>query len=792
MNLLPKSAARLLLGGFLSGLIFFSFSGKALAARTINSATLNGSSSVTVAPSSSITAGVTVTTSGGGPANDWNSTSYQISGQGTNCVNHADYTNSGTFSESFGVTAPATPGTYNVSFIAYQDNSCATSPSNTVTLTGGIVVSSPPTPTPTPAPTPTPTVAPTPTPTPAPTPTPTGPTPTPTGPPGPTPTPTGGTTPTPAPGETTPIPSPGVSEGGAPAVVHSPTVSLDSYSPDPTNRTRLDFTGSASIEQGGIAAVEYSLTQGAEWFPVTPADGRFDSLSESFSFSTPTLAEGTYNVTVRAHSAAGITTPTDSYATDTVTIITTPPAVNLDLIQPNPTKNTRPTLTGTATSRLGIIMRIEISVDGGQTFLPARRSGSRFSLTLEELEDGNYEIFARALDNAGNIGRSERQTLIVDTIPPIIGGGIQTLGPQILTPNPGGKITVVAGAKTTLAVSGKGGITEAVVKVADSTFPLQRLPNTNLWKGNIEFASEGEYPLLIEAIDGANNQVSRILNTVVSERFGRVVNRADQQPIPGATVTIFTWENATQQWLPWEAASFGQVNPQLTTNQGNYSFMLPPGKYYLEAKVSGFRTLQSEYFTFSETTIVNPDLELTPLPTINWTLPFLGDIRLSWPPFSPPNSFTLPIRTLTATESADLHQPNPADLANTTWLDLTGKKVAFNQLRGKKTILTFLAFWSTPSQEQAAQLNLISDELNADQAISGIALQEEIATTRAFLKRGSYDFPVLVDPNGLSAGIFQVTLLPYHVFIDSNGKIVGNYAGVLNKNELLQRLNNLP
>lgn len=111
----------------------------AFAARSINSASLNGSSSVSVSPSASVNASVTVTTSGSGSANDWNSTSWSISSGASGCRDHANYTATGTFSESFSLTAPFSAGTYSVSFIAYQNDGCASSPSSTYTLNNGIV-----------------------------------------------------------------------------------------------------------------------------------------------------------------------------------------------------------------------------------------------------------------------------------------------------------------------------------------------------------------------------------------------------------------------------------------------------------------------------------------------------------------------------------------------------------------------------------------------------------------------------------------------------------------------------
>ncbi|WP_165840062.1 LamG domain-containing protein [Motiliproteus coralliicola] len=116
----------------------------AQAGRTINSATVNGGSSATVAPGASITVTLNVTTDGNGSNNDWESTDWLIgtssSGSYT-CNNHADNTFTGTHTESFTITAPSTPGTYNAYFWASHNDSCGGSGSNLFTLTNAITVS---------------------------------------------------------------------------------------------------------------------------------------------------------------------------------------------------------------------------------------------------------------------------------------------------------------------------------------------------------------------------------------------------------------------------------------------------------------------------------------------------------------------------------------------------------------------------------------------------------------------------------------------------------------------------
>ena len=112
--------------------------------RTITTATLDGSASTIVEPSASITALVNVTTNNTGGNNNWQSTAWRIGGGAYTCVNHNNHNNSGSYSESFAITAPAVTGTYSVDFIAYSNNGCSSDASNTYTINDGVKVISPP------------------------------------------------------------------------------------------------------------------------------------------------------------------------------------------------------------------------------------------------------------------------------------------------------------------------------------------------------------------------------------------------------------------------------------------------------------------------------------------------------------------------------------------------------------------------------------------------------------------------------------------------------------------------
>ena len=118
--------------------------------RTTNSATLNGLSSVTVAPGASITAAVTGTIANNSA--DWHSTGWRISttAPGTvSCANSSptgtdDRDSQGTYTNSYTITAPVTPGTYNAYFrISGSNSDCTTQTGTLLTMTNAIVVANP-------------------------------------------------------------------------------------------------------------------------------------------------------------------------------------------------------------------------------------------------------------------------------------------------------------------------------------------------------------------------------------------------------------------------------------------------------------------------------------------------------------------------------------------------------------------------------------------------------------------------------------------------------------------------
>ncbi len=120
-------------------------SGNSWAARTISSATVDGSSSTSVSTGATISAVVNVSTTGNGVNGRWRSTGWRIAGSSGSltCENHPNHeSSSGSFSETFNITAPAVDGVYNLYLVAYRNNGCSQGASSEYILSSAVTVGS--------------------------------------------------------------------------------------------------------------------------------------------------------------------------------------------------------------------------------------------------------------------------------------------------------------------------------------------------------------------------------------------------------------------------------------------------------------------------------------------------------------------------------------------------------------------------------------------------------------------------------------------------------------------------
>lgn len=103
-----------------------------------------------------------------------------------------------------------------------------------------------------------------------------------------------------------------------------PDTTITPLSPDPTNDNTPTLSGTATDATTAIVLVEYRVDGGA-WIAATATNGAFNELSEDYTFTTSTLADGQHTVEVRATDAAGNVETT--FASDTFSVDTVQPTI---------------------------------------------------------------------------------------------------------------------------------------------------------------------------------------------------------------------------------------------------------------------------------------------------------------------------------------------------------------------------------------------------------------------------------------------------------------------------------
>jgi hypothetical protein len=451
----------------------------------------------------------------------------------------------------------------------------------------------------------------------------------------------------------------------------------------------------------------------------------------------------------------------------------TPPQVNVTTDLSKPLK-VAPVIIGVATDNVAVA-KVEYSLDNGVNWLPAILGSknsvrANFSINLGKLDDGNYQFVVRATDTSGNFNLSSAQTLVIDQLPPDLGGNLFMNGLQVAQPSLNGELKVLVGQKVKLVLSAIGGATQVVLNLNGQNFNLTQSTDTRLWSGEINLDQTGSFDLNVQAEDGAGNKVEKVLGKVTAVGGGQV--RSGEAALKNAWVNVYYFNSQLNQFVLWDGRPFGQTNPQKTDEAGRYNLSLPAGKYYLKVEAPNLQSSYSGIFTLDQTRLITSNFDLSK----GWVLN-LGGWKIELPNLWAKN---VDIASTLAKESVEDKKSQLIGEEFPLILPTPASGSAKSQVVG------VLQSWFPSTGDQLTKLN----NLNKIDKVPVLTLfpLESSSSVQYLSRKYKLQIDTEADPKGSINSSLNLHALPAFLFLDQKGVIRSVTAGQQNQNQLEQNL----
>jgi peroxiredoxin len=103
---------------------------------------------------------------------------------------------------------------------------------------------------------------------------------------------------------------------------------------------------------------------------------------------------------------------------------------------------------------------------------------------------------------------------------------------------------------------------------------------------------------------------------------------------------------------------------------------------------------------------------------------------------------------------------------------LKGARTSLASLRGKVVLLDFWAQWCEPCKQELPQLQKLAKDYAAKGVvIVGVNIDKTRENAERLVSQLGLSFPILLDPTGSVAGVYDLPKMPTSFVIDKNGTI---------------------
>lgn len=102
----------------------------------------------------------------------------------------------------------------------------------------------------------------------------------------------------------------------------------------------------------------------------------------------------------------------------------------------------------------------------------------------------------------------------------------------------------------------------------------------------------------------------RLITVVDPEGYVYEKIGSKEARVPGAVATLYWFNPEQKTYVEWPANEYQQENPQVTDITGKYSFLVPPGGYYLKVEAPGYLPYEGKAFDVEEGRGVHFNIEM--------------------------------------------------------------------------------------------------------------------------------------------------------------------------------------
>lgn len=131
-----------------------------------------------------------------------------------------------------------------------------------------------------------------------------------------------------------------------------------------------------------------------------------------------------------------------------------------------------------------------------------------------------------------------------------------------------------------------------------------------------------------------------------------------------------------------------------------------------------------------------------------------------------------------------------------TIYNATGDKISLTSLfEGKPAIVNFWASWCGPCRSEMPEFQSVYESMGDEINFVMINLTDNFRETQKnaekFISTNKYTFPVYFDKDMDASDKYAIYSIPTTLFINTDGKIVNTHSGILTKQQLVQKIDEI-